>query len=117
MDKITVEGQPCRKCQTPVVRKFPKNKQKREKQPYYYKSYLFCPKCRTMYMVESEKVFANGYVPPIKTANRRNGEFPDKMIFFFIVFREVMNRNNVSVDIQKQIWEEAKKEYGEKNRI
>ena len=54
--KITKEFQPCRKCNTPVIRKIPKNKHK-DGQKYYFKAYLICPKCGVMYMLENEKVF------------------------------------------------------------
>ncbi len=52
--KITNEGQPCRKCGTPVVKKIPKRKLKAD-QAYYFDYYLECPNCRTMYMVEEAK--------------------------------------------------------------
>jgi ribonuclease HI len=52
--KITQEGQPCRKCGTPVVKKVPKRKQK-PGQTYYYEYYLHCPQCQTNYMVDEAK--------------------------------------------------------------
>jgi ribonuclease HI len=52
--KITKEGQPCRKCGTPVVRKVPRRKQK-SGQTYYYEYYLHCPQCHTNYMVDEAK--------------------------------------------------------------
>lgn len=52
--KITQEGQSCRKCSTPVIKKVPRRKQK-PAQTYYYEYYLYCPNCRTMYMVEEAK--------------------------------------------------------------
>jgi len=51
---ISEEGQPCRKCSTPVVKRIPKRKRNKG-QSYYYEYYLFCPKCKTMYMVEDAK--------------------------------------------------------------
>jgi ribonuclease HI len=51
---ITEEGQPCRKCGTPVIRKTPKRKT-RAGQAYYYEYYLYCPNCHTTYMVEEAK--------------------------------------------------------------
>jgi len=54
--KLTKSGEPCRKCLTPVVRK-PGGTHRKKGQKYYFKSYLYCPKCFTMYMVESEKVY------------------------------------------------------------
>ncbi len=56
--KITHEGQPCRKCSTPVVKKTPRNKPKRD-QAYYFEYYLYCPQCHTMYMVEDAKRYFN----------------------------------------------------------
>lgn len=52
--KITREGQPCRKCSTPVVRKVPVRKL-RSDQPYYFEYYFYCPGCHAMYMVEAAK--------------------------------------------------------------
>ena len=51
---ITEEGQPCRKCGTPVVKRTPKGKRKPD-QAYYYEYYLYCPGCQTRYMVEDAK--------------------------------------------------------------
>jgi ribonuclease HI len=52
--KITKEGQPCRKCGRPVVKKIPKRKPKPD-QAYYYEYYLQCPECQTIYMVDAAK--------------------------------------------------------------
>jgi ribonuclease HI len=46
------EGEPCRKCSTPVI------KQKSHKKPerdYYYEYYLWCPECQATYQVEEAK--------------------------------------------------------------
>ncbi|MBN1668194.1 MAG: ribonuclease HI [Anaerolineales bacterium] len=56
--KITAEGQPCRKCGTPVIKKTPKKKNSSGK-TYFYEYYFYCPKCRTMYMVEEAKRYPN----------------------------------------------------------
>jgi ribonuclease HI len=48
------EGDPCRKCSTPVIKRKGKWKQSRD---YYYEFHLFCPKCETAYHVESAKRF------------------------------------------------------------
>lgn len=53
--KITREGQPCRKCSTPVIKKIPRRKKRKPNQKYYYEYYFYCPKCRTMYMVDKVK--------------------------------------------------------------
>lgn len=52
---ITQEGQPCRKCGTPVVRRVP-GRRKNSGKLYVYEYYLFCLACKTMYMVDSAKV-------------------------------------------------------------
>ncbi len=52
--KITCEGQPCKKCSTPVVRRIPKSKPK-PGQKYYYAYYLHCPTCKTNYFTEDGK--------------------------------------------------------------
>ncbi len=51
---ITEEGQPCRDCSTPVVKRVPRKRPKRD-QAYYFEYYLHCPKCHTMYLVEEAK--------------------------------------------------------------
>lgn len=48
------EGDPCRKCSTPVVKQKPRSKPKRD---FYYEYYLWCPKCQATYGVESAKRF------------------------------------------------------------
>lgn len=51
---ITCEGQPCRKCLTPVVKKTTKVKP-RGGRAYFFEYFLRCPKCGTFYMLESAK--------------------------------------------------------------
>ncbi len=46
------EGDPCRKCSTPVIKQ---TSRKKPKQDYYYEYYLLCPKCQTTYAVEEAK--------------------------------------------------------------
>lgn len=53
--KIVAEGQPCRKCGTPVVKQTPKKKTLKPNQTYYFAWYLCCPGCKAMYMVEEAK--------------------------------------------------------------
>ncbi|MFH6770274.1 ribonuclease HI [Gaetbulibacter aquiaggeris] len=53
--KIVKEGDLCRKCNTSVIKKTPKNKKIKQNQTYYYEYYLLCPTCKTMYMVEEAK--------------------------------------------------------------
>lgn len=48
------EGDPCRKCSTPVIKRKGKWMQSRE---YYYEFHLICPKCQTSYHIESAKRF------------------------------------------------------------
>jgi ribonuclease HI len=48
------EGEPCRKCSTPVIKRKGKWKPGRD---YYYEYHLFCPKCETAYHVEEAKRF------------------------------------------------------------
>ena len=48
------EGDPCRKCSIPVIKRNGKWKQRRD---YYYEFHLFCPNCQTIYHVESAKRF------------------------------------------------------------
>jgi ribonuclease HI len=46
------EGEPCRKCAAPVIKQKSRSKPSRE---YYYEYYLWCPKCKATYEVESAK--------------------------------------------------------------
>lgn len=55
--KITNEGDSCRKCNVPVVKKFTKEKILKPHQEYFYEYYLSCPNCKTMYLVEDAKRF------------------------------------------------------------
>jgi len=52
--KVTREGQPCRACATPVVRRVPQSKLK-PGQTHYYAYYLECPACKAQYQVEAAK--------------------------------------------------------------
>jgi ribonuclease HI len=49
------EGAPCRKCETPLIKKPTKKTTPKPGQAYCYDWYLFCPGCRTMYMVDAAK--------------------------------------------------------------
>ena len=53
--KMTQVGQPCRKCQTPVEKRTPKKKKQKPGKTYYFEWYLFCPGCKSMYMVDEAK--------------------------------------------------------------
>lgn len=55
--KILFEGDNCRKCNEPVIKKTTKSKELKPNQTYYYEYYLFCPKCATIYMVDEAKRF------------------------------------------------------------
>ncbi len=50
------EGEPCRKCSTPVIKQTPSKKPKHN---VYYEYYLVCPNptCKTIYTVEEAKRF------------------------------------------------------------
>jgi len=52
--KITQEGQLCRKCGCPVEKRIPRKRPKAG-QTYYFEYYLWCPRCDAMYMVEGAK--------------------------------------------------------------
>ena len=54
--RITREGQLCRHCGNPVIKKIPKRKKIKKGQKYFYNYYFYCNKCRAFYMVESQKV-------------------------------------------------------------
>ena len=51
---IVNEGQPCRKCRTPVVKKAAKAKP-RGGRAYFYEYCFRCPRCGTVYLVASAR--------------------------------------------------------------
>jgi ribonuclease HI len=53
--KVIKEGDRCRHCDIPVIKKTPKNKKLKVNQAYYFEYYLYCPNCKRMYMVEEAK--------------------------------------------------------------
>ena len=53
--KIKNAGDLCRKCNTPVEKRIPKNKKIKPGQVYYFEYHLYCPECGTVYMVEEAK--------------------------------------------------------------
>ncbi len=57
--KILNEGDSCRKCNTPVIKKQTKKRPLKSNQNYFFEYYLFCPNCKTMYMVEAAKRLIN----------------------------------------------------------
>ena len=52
---VKKEGDLCRKCDTKVIKKQRKKKTIKPGQTYYFEYYLFCPNCKTIYMVEDAK--------------------------------------------------------------
>lgn len=66
--RITEIGQPCRHCQTPVVKRIPTKQRKKAKYHYHY--YLYCLNCKAMYMLESQK-----YYGEIKFSKKQNNLF------------------------------------------
>jgi len=53
--QITQEGDLCRKCSTPVIKKIPKRGKAKRKQKYYFEYYFYCPNCSTIYNIEEAK--------------------------------------------------------------
>ncbi len=51
--KARKPGDPCRKCETPLVQRVPKKR--RERKSYYYEWYLYCEGCGRMYLVKEAK--------------------------------------------------------------
>jgi ribonuclease HI len=61
--KITEEGQPCRKCSTPVIKHVRReDKPVKANRSYYYEYFFICPKCNRYYYVED----AIRYVDQVK---------------------------------------------------
>ena len=55
--KITNEGQPCRKCGTPVKKCTHKSLPKSNPGGYYFSYWFVCPTCKTFYLVKSAKIY------------------------------------------------------------
>ncbi len=53
--RVQKEGDLCRKCDIPVIKRFPPKTKIKEGQKYYYEYYLYCSQCQSMYMVEDGK--------------------------------------------------------------
>lgn len=54
--KIEKEGDNCRKCGVPVIKKVRKKRKKiKPKQTYFYEYVLLCPTCKTMYLTDDAK--------------------------------------------------------------
>ena len=50
------EGEPCRKCSTPIVKRTRSKPKKQKKgKTYYFEWFFFCPGCETLYMVDEAK--------------------------------------------------------------
>ena len=56
--KITAEGQPCRHCGTPVVKRV-RHRRVSERRSYYFAWTLYCEKCKALYLVEEAKRYVN----------------------------------------------------------
>jgi len=53
--RVENEGDICRKCGVTVVKKQTKKKPIKTGQTFYYDYFLFCPGCKTMYLVDDAK--------------------------------------------------------------
>lgn len=54
-NKISSPWDICWKCETAVIKKIPKKKKFKPEQKYYYEYFLFCPWCKTNYMIPEGK--------------------------------------------------------------
>jgi len=58
--KVKKEGDKCRRCKTPVIKKPRKpNKKIKANQTYYYEYIFLCPACNNIYMTEDAKRMVN----------------------------------------------------------
>jgi ribonuclease HI len=53
--KVENEGDLCRKCSTEVIKRQTKKHDLKPNQTYYFEYHLYCPSCKTTYMVEDAK--------------------------------------------------------------
>lgn len=63
--KIEKENDPCRRCGAPVFEERRKDAIVKPGQRYYFTSWFKCPKCKTFYMIEKNKVYV-----PHETSSR-----------------------------------------------
>lgn len=68
--RVMTEGQECQKCGEPVVKKFVTRKPK-AKQTYAFHWYLYCKKCKTMYIVEAAKYTIANEPQPERVRDQR----------------------------------------------
>jgi ribonuclease HI len=61
--KIAQEGDLCRKCSTPVIKKDSERGKIKQNQRYYFEYYFYCPNCGTVYYVEEARREVDA-VPP-----------------------------------------------------
>ena len=54
--KIEKEGDLCRKCNVPVIKRITKDTRSRLKRAYCFTYHLYCPNCRQIYLVEKAKI-------------------------------------------------------------
>jgi len=57
--KIRKEGDLCRDCNTPVIKKIPKRRKLKPNQVYYFEYYMSCPSCNQMYHIEEAKKYVD----------------------------------------------------------
>ena len=57
-EKVTAEGQPCRHCGTPVIKRV-RHRKVSERRSYYFAWTLYCEKCKTVYLVEEAKRYVS----------------------------------------------------------
>lgn len=74
--KMTREGQPCRKCGTPVVYKRARPKRRYSPEQTYdaFGAWLWCPRCKTAYMLPESIV-------PIENGKRADTIDCDRPLF------------------------------------
>jgi hypothetical protein len=62
---ITAEGQPCRRCQAPVVRQTHIKLPKHKANGWYFEWWFRCPNCKTFYMVDAAKRMFDASTMPL----------------------------------------------------
>jgi ssDNA-binding Zn-finger/Zn-ribbon topoisomerase 1 len=55
ISEFELTGTNCKKCQNPLVKKYPKHTKKTLLKEYYYEYYHNCPACSTNYMLQEAK--------------------------------------------------------------
>lgn len=68
--KINNEGDPCRQCGKPVIKRISEFNEKKLKKSYFYTAYYWCSKCNALYMHDKFKIVNKKEWQSLKTIDK-----------------------------------------------